>query len=258
MAFASAPSSAVLVAADTMIIAPATDAQQSAADIIGKPTSKAHARQILCSLRGKTHSVITGVSVLFRLPATSAAASVAALASLGVPAAVVTEAQLPALAASVHAADTAFPLEVDGLVAVEMNFSETTEVRFGAVSDQCIDDYIASGEPMYGLIAATHCRFNFISSACINSLVFVPTRLVSFYFSLCINRDKAGAYGIQGIGGSFVSGITGCYNNVVGFPLHRFCSYFQHVLPLVARPAAAAAAVDAATAAEANAEAGAA
>ena len=36
--------------------------------------------------------------------------------------------------------------------------------------------------------------------------------------------DKAGGYGIQGVGGSFVSQLRGCYYTVVGFPLHRFCS----------------------------------
>ncbi len=35
---------------------------------------------------------------------------------------------------------------------------------------------------------------------------------------------KAGAYGIQGIGGAFVERIQGDFYNVMGFPLHRFCA----------------------------------
>lgn len=55
----------------------------------------------------------------------------------------------------------------------------TTEVTFRTLSDADIQGYIASGEPM----------------------------------------DKAGAYGIQGLGGAFVRRINGSYPAVVGLPL---------------------------------------
>ena len=42
-------------------------------------------------------------------------------------------------------------------------------------------------------------------------------------------RDKAGGYGIQGVGGTLVAGIAGDYYNVMGFPLHTFA---VHVLKL--------------------------
>jgi septum formation protein len=58
----------------------------------------------------------------------------------------------------------------------EKTFAEITTVTFKQMSDSEIDAYIATGEPM----------------------------------------DKAGGYGIQGLGGCFVTGITGDYFNVVG------------------------------------------
>lgn len=56
---------------------------------------------------------------------------------------------------------------------------EKTKVRFSALSDNKINKYIESGEPM----------------------------------------DKAGAYAIQGLGVMFVRNIDGCYTNVVGLPI---------------------------------------
>jgi len=54
-----------------------------------------------------------------------------------------------------------------------------TTVRFKKISEEEIDSYISTGDPM----------------------------------------DKAGAYGIQGRAAAFVEGIEGCYSNVVGLPL---------------------------------------
>jgi len=55
----------------------------------------------------------------------------------------------------------------------------TTKVRFAPITDAELDWYVATGEPF----------------------------------------DKAGAYGIQGAGGLFVTRIDGSYHNVVGLPL---------------------------------------
>ncbi|MDY7062942.1 MAG: Maf-like protein [Sarcina ventriculi] len=64
-----------------------------------------------------------------------------------------------------------------------------TKVKFSKLTDDQIDRYIESKEPM----------------------------------------DKAGAYGIQGLGGVFVEKIDGCYYNVMGLPINKLnaflCSY---------------------------------
>ena len=64
---------------------------------------------------------------------------------------------------------------------MEAVVEEVTRVTFAALSEDDIDAYIATNEPF----------------------------------------DKAGAYGIQGIGGRYVTRIEGCYFNVMGLPLAR-------------------------------------
>ena len=39
--------------------------------------------------------------------------------------------------------------------------------------------------------------------------------------------DKAGAYGIQGLGRQFVESYEGCWHSVVGFPLKSFEGILQ-------------------------------
>jgi MAF protein len=70
------------------------------------------------------------------------------------------------------------------IVAKDRNINEidtvTTSVTFGTFPDSILQAYVASGEPM----------------------------------------DKAGAYGIQGIGSFLVLSISGSCSNVVGLPVH--------------------------------------
>jgi septum formation protein len=47
-------------------------------------------------------------------------------------------------------------------------------------------------------------------------------REIRWYVSTDEGSDKAGAYGIQGLGAVLVERIDGCYFNVVGFPVRQF------------------------------------
>ena len=107
--------------------------------LLGKPSGADDARRMLRMLNGKTHEVLTGISIL----------------------------SVPEGPEAHHVA--------------------TTRVTFLPLSDETIESYIASGEPF----------------------------------------DKAGAYGIQGVGGRFVRKIEGCYFNVMGLPLSQVWTILQ-------------------------------
>jgi len=69
--------------------------------------------------------------------------------------------------------------------------AEVTAVRFLSLSDQEIDSYVATGEPM----------------------------------------DKAGAYAIQGRAARWIPRIEGCYFNVVGLPLALVTALLESLTP---------------------------
>lgn len=70
---------------------------------------------------------------------------------------------------------------------IDFEFVESTKVHFRTLSAQEIRMYVLSGEPM----------------------------------------DKAGAYGIQGLGCALVDRVDGCYFNVMGLPITRLVHEFN-------------------------------
>lgn len=47
----------------------------------------------------------------------------------------------------------------------------------------------------------------------------LPNKLIEWYLNTGEPFDKAGSYGVQGLGASFIKKIQGSYSNVVGLPL---------------------------------------
>ncbi|MCR5742620.1 MAG: Maf family protein [Lachnospiraceae bacterium] len=78
----------------------------------------------------------------------------------------------------------------DDKITLEDNFYVSTEVIFNEMSEEEIEDYVRTGEPM----------------------------------------DKAGAYGIQGAAARFIKSINGDYYNVVGFPVSAVYGSLKKIL----------------------------
>jgi septum formation protein len=72
---------------------------------------------------------------------------------------------------------------------LELSHIETSIVYFKTLSEKMISDYIATGEPM----------------------------------------DKAGSYGIQGLGGKFVEKFEGLESTIIGLPIERLSEHLNLV-----------------------------
>ena len=96
---------------------------------------------------------------------------------------------LRALSGRSHEVITAFSIQHSSRD-IELVEHEITEVHFRNLSDEDIEDYIASGSPM----------------------------------------DKAGAYGIQDLDAYLVDRINGSYHNVMGFPVAKFAQEWNRLL----------------------------
>ena len=125
----------VVIGCDTVVICDG--------EVLGKPVDEADAIRMLKMLSGKTHHVVTGVTL--------------------------------------------------GRGCRYSSFSVDTAVTFRELSDEEIKAYVKSGEPM----------------------------------------DKAGAYGIQGLGALLVEKIDGDFYNVVGLPVSRLAEELHEFLKKV-------------------------
>lgn len=110
--------------------------------ILEKPKNEDDAKRMLDSMSGRKHRVHTGVA-LYRLGSSDSG-------------------------------------DAEKLVLLD-SFTDTARVTFTDLTEEDIDAYVRSGEPM----------------------------------------DKAGSYGIQGIGGQFVTEISGDFFTVMGLPMHK-------------------------------------
>jgi septum formation protein len=63
---------------------------------------------------------------------------------------------------------------------------------------------------MHGALVATEVEF-----------ISLSREICDAYLATAEPWDKAGAYGIQGLGGAFVRSIQGSYSNIVGLPLYE-------------------------------------
>jgi len=167
----------IMIAADTVVVG-------KDGKILEKPTSPEHACSMLHDLSGTTHEVVTAVVLTFAYDATAPSPSPSPLPSSS-------SSDSPSSSSSETCQPSSPIIEA---------FTVSTRVAFTELSDDAIQAYVDSKEPM----------------------------------------DKAGGYGYQSLAATFVSSIEGCYYNVVGLPLHAIAVRMQPHLQRIIEAAAGA------------------
>jgi septum formation protein len=151
-------------------------------EVLNKPLDAADARRMLRRLAGRTHTVYTGLCVL--APTGDRGPQTIDRRAKTADDRPTTEDQRPQTLDDQHSVKHGQGLVHGPRSTVHGRWSVlldlvATEVAFQPLTDAEIAAYVASGEPL----------------------------------------DKAGAYGVQGLGGQLISAVSGSYTNVVGLPL---------------------------------------
>src|SRR3546814_20053335 len=81
---------------------------------------------------------------------------------------------------------------------------------------------------VYSAVAIVHdaCEIVTLSVTCVRFAAISPTQAAA-YWNSGEPADKAGSYGIQGLGAVFVRALRGSYSGVVGLPLHEPASLLK-------------------------------
>jgi septum formation protein len=209
----------IIIGSDTIVVA--------AGRILGKPRDRSEAKAMLSGLQGRTHEVYTGIACMD--------ASVEADPD---PASIRAD-QADAARAGRNGSFRIVSETGCGRPAIIAG-STVSRVTFQPMSEAEIDAYIETGEPMDkagGYNTTMHLgdigQYRVVSESpsgepeiivghTVSKVTFRPMsdEEIWAYVKTGDPLDKAGAYGVQGIGSVFIEKIEGDFYSIMGLPLN--------------------------------------
>jgi len=226
----------MIIAADTMVTlhherypTRGSDLVEDKYKIIGKPDSNEDAINTLLLLKGKRHFITTGVSLLLPLSPINTSKSDDILTS---------ETNLENWLQKCLFKYDQTTLLSDKKYTNQSHSSLDPVVSVEILTDTKLEQFLNQYPPnshSNSLKSKPH-PINTTHSHCNESkwyhIQFTSTSSVEFddvdietiksYVSTGEPLGKAGSYAIQGVGGSLIKGMSGCYQNIVGFPSNKF------------------------------------